>query len=105
MHLIVPAFEGEENIFDQCSFPELKEQLLQTENDNQTFTYSSAEGSGYVHSKYIQNLDWYLIVETDTTRLSQMLTSRVRRNVVVFLLVIVLYTITRVIRRLLNLRL
>lgn len=94
-------FEGKANIFDQCSFPELKELLLQTENDNQTYTYSSAESSGYVRGKYIQNLDWHLIVETDTTQLSQMLTSRARRNVVVFLLVIVivLYTITRVIRR------
>lgn len=93
-------FEGEANIFTHSSFPELKG-LLQETDDNRTFWYCSPEGSGYVRSRYIQNLNWYLIAEKDTTQLNQMLTSRVHRNIAVFILVIaiVLYTITKVIRR------
>lgn len=94
-------FEGEANIFNHSSFPELKGLLQETDHDNKTFWYSFPEGSGYVRSRYIQNLDWYLIAEKETTQLNQMLTSRVHRNMVVFILVIaiVLYTITKVIRR------
>lgn len=94
-------FEGEADLFNVCSFPELKGQLLRADSDNQTFWYSSHEGSGYVRGRHIQNLDWYLIAAKDTTQLNQMLTGRVHRNIAVFILVIVivLYTITKVIRR------
>lgn len=95
-------FEGEANFFSQCSYPELKEQLyLNAEKGKAPVWYSSEDFSGYVRNQYIQNLNWYLIVENETTQLNQTLASRTYRNFVIFFFVIliVLYTITRVIKK------
>lgn len=51
--------------------------------------------------QYVENLGWYLIVDHDTTQLIQILSSRIYKNVIIFIfvVVIILYTITDVIRK------
>ena len=94
-------YEGDSNFFDQCAFSDLEDQILQKEEDIQPFWYSSQKGSGYVISRYIPNLKWYLIVEHDTTVLDAQLADRLRRDIAVLsvIIVLVLITITSVIRR------
>lgn len=94
-------YEGDINLFDQCSFPELEDALLTVSDQEQSCWHSSPGGSGYVISRYIPNLNWFLIVDHDTTELDQQLSGRLRQDVAVLAAVIslVLLTITSVIRR------
>lgn len=94
-------FEGETDFFEQSSFPELRDTLLQAGEEKQGFWYTSSKENGYVSSQYVENLGWYLIVDHDTTQLMQILSSRIYKNVIIFIfvVVIILYTITDVIRK------
>lgn len=94
-------YEGDNNYFEQCTFPELKDQILKNQDGAQPFWHASPKGSGYVVSRYISNLKWHLIVEHDTTVLDAQLSDRLRREIAILsiVIVLVLFTITNVIRR------
>lgn len=95
-------FEGESDFFEQSSFPELRDTLLQEGKEKQGFWYNnSSMENGYVSSQYVENLGWYLIVDHDTTQLMQILSNRIYKNMIifVFVVVVILYTITNVIRK------
>lgn len=95
------GFEGERNLFDTCDFPELRDTILNTQKSQENLWYSSTKGTGYVVSRYIDNLGWYLIVENDTTVLNRQLTMQFIQQIlsVVITIIVVLLTITSVIRR------
>lgn len=95
------AYEGNIDFFEQCSFPALKDQILQPVAGAKTFWHHFNRSSGYVVSRYIPNLSGYLIVEQDTTAFDAQLTATLCRDLVIIALVIglVLITITGVIRR------
>lgn len=94
-------FEGDRNLFESCAFPELRDTILNNQAETQNLWYSSQKGNGYVVSRFVENLDWYLIVKNDTTTLNQRLTFQLLREVLIVILTIlfVLLTITAVIRR------
>lgn len=95
-------FEGESDFFEQSSFPELRDTLLQVGEEKQGFWYdNSSKENGYVSSQYVGNLGWYLIVDHDTTQLMQILSNRIYKNLTIFIFVVVviLFTITNVIRK------
>lgn len=95
------GYEEKIGFFESCAFPELEEDLLKNTQEAQELWYHNSGGSGYVISRYVPNLDWYLIVENDTTELDQKLAQQLLREVLIVVgtVLIVLITITGVIRR------
>lgn len=95
------VYEETRSLFDSCAFPELKDTILGSRDTTQEQWYSSKRGSGYVVSRFIENLDWYLVVDSDTTELNRKLGGQLLREVMIVAvtLFLVLFTITGVIRR------
>ena len=95
------GYEGRINRFEICPYQELKDSLLNKSSDQNDFWYDNAQGSGFVTSRYINNLEWHLLVENDTTALNANLTRQLIREVLIVLatIFIVLFTITNVIHR------
>lgn len=94
-------FEGESNLFEECAFVELQGTILENLEETQNLWYASKNKNGYVVSCYIGNLDWFLIIDNDTTALNQRLMMQFLREIliVVITIIFVLVTITSVIRR------
>lgn len=88
------------NLFDICAYPQLRAEVLTKEEQAQTFWHSSEKGSGFLVSRYIENLDWSLIVENDTTLMNQTLANQFIREmlIIVVIIVLVLLIITGVMR-------
>ena len=95
------GFDGESNLFDHCDFAELRETILSERDQPQNLWFSSAHGNGYVVSRYIDNLGWYLVVENNTTQFTRGQTWQLVREILIVALIIllVLITITSVMRR------
>lgn len=89
------------NLFDACVYPDLKKKILENKKTSQAFWHSSASREDYIVSRFLPSLQWHLIVENDTSALSQQLKMQFYRNVVVVVVIIscVLLTITSVIRK------
>ncbi|WP_262396670.1 sensor domain-containing diguanylate cyclase [Zongyangia hominis] len=95
------GFEGTVNLFDICSFSQLKNEILTVQDQPQYLWYDGQMGSGFVVSRYVDNLGWHLIVENDATALNQKLAKQLLREVLIVIgtILLVLVTITSVIRR------
>lgn len=94
-------YEGISNLFESCAFPELKDSILDNPEEAQNLWYSTQKGNGFVVSRFINNLQWYLIIENDTTALSRRLLFQLLCEICIVAVTIlcVLITITTVIRR------
>ena len=94
-------FQGDSNLFEGCAFAKLKDTILGSREGTQNLWYSSKKSSGYVVSRFIENLGWYLIIDHDTTKLNERLSLQLLREmtIVVITILLVLITITSVIRR------
>lgn len=94
-------FEGDSNLFGNCAFADLKDTILDSREGTQNLWYSSKRGDGYVVSRFIGNLGWYLIIDNDTTLLNKKLRLQffIEVLIVIITLLLVLITITSVIRR------
>lgn len=78
------------NLFDFCTYPELKEQILGNTESTKTFWHSSDKGSGYLVSAYVENLGWHLIVENDTTVMDQELAGQFMQGLLIIAVIIAL---------------
>ncbi|MGI6200740.1 MAG: sensor domain-containing diguanylate cyclase [Christensenellales bacterium] len=89
------------DLFADCSYPELREDILANRGGSQAYWHGSAKGSGYLISAYVENLGWHLIVENDTAALDRALTRQLVGEVLIVVLIIaaVLVIITSVIRK------
>ena len=94
-------YEGESDLFAASPFSSLRAPILGNREEVLKQWYSSQKGNGYAVSRYIGNLNWFLIIDHDTTVLDQKLTIQLLREVLIVALTIllVLVTITTVIRR------
>lgn len=72
-----------EGLFDNCGYPELKEDILGNREEVQTFWYGNYGDSGYLVTQYIPNLEWFLLIDYSSTAMEQ----RLSRQVVAGLLV------------------
>ncbi len=90
-----------EDLFLTCAYPDFKERIISEKEKSLSFWYSAPEGKGYVVTQYVPNLDWYLIVDNDTTGLDQQLAWQLFIGIVVIMAVVafVLFMITRIIRK------
>lgn len=89
------------NLFDDGSYDDMRDQLLSGREEMQTFWHTADRSREYMVSRYIENLDWYLLVENDTTDLNRHMKESLEQGIAVILMIVagVLFTITTVIRR------
>lgn len=91
----------EENLFSDSIYSNLKPRIVSDTKDDGAFWYSSGPNEGYLISKYIPSLDWFLIIDNDTTELNQQLTQQFMLGIAIIIAVIicVLLLITKIIRK------
>lgn len=95
---------GYENvsIFENSSFAEYKDVILQNKTGKETFWNSQEQSqNGYYVTQYIPNLKWHLVVAKDSTAMNRQLHLQLGRNIaiIIFIITCVLLTITKVIRK------
>lgn len=90
------------NLFENCGFGEYKEEILSNESDtNQSFWYSEQGMRGFVLTRYVPGLSWYLVIDSDTLEIERSLNRQFSLGAFVIVLVIclVLFFITGIIRK------
>ena len=89
------------NVFDNQSIAALKESILNNKTLMQTFPYTEEDVDGYIITRYISDLDWYLVVEKDVSALNKALKAQLERDFIVagFVLGFLLLLSTRLIKR------
>lgn len=90
-----------ENLFEECDFARLKDPILSNREDVQDFWYDAPGGGGYLVTQYIESLNWFLVIDHNTSELDRQLNRQFASSVFVVLAVIgfVLFTITNIIRK------
>ncbi|NCB41565.1 MAG: GGDEF domain-containing protein [Clostridia bacterium] len=89
------------NIFDNASITNLKEVILSNKDSIQSFPYKQKDWDGYIITRYIEELGWYLVVEKDISVLSTALKAQLMNDILiaVFVLALLLFLSTRLISR------
>ena len=89
------------NLFDSCEYPEWKDAILSDRENIQDFWYSGPNRGGYLVTQFIPTLEWFLVVDHDTSALDQQLSRQFTISVLVIIAVVafVLLTITGIIRK------
>lgn len=73
------------NIFENPVINQLKNQILSQKSEIRVFEIESKGYEEYLISYYIEELDWYLIVEKDTLLLKETLNKQMIRELMLFL--------------------
>lgn len=91
----------EKNIFKNDHFKNIKNQILSKNDNMQDFWYTSGKDKGYMVTRYIDNLNWFLLIDHDTSALQDKLNHQLLGGSIVIGIVIisVLFTITNIIKR------
>lgn len=89
------------DLFQACAFSQYKENILANRENTQSFWYSSADREGFLVSCYVPNLEWYLIIDNDTTALKSKLSRQFFAEIAVVISVIgmILFIVTGIIRK------
>lgn len=89
------------NIFSDSEISSLKNDIINNKLSLETFPYNEAGIDGYLITKYIDNLGWYLVVKKDTSVLKRIFMSQTVDELLILLVVIgiVVLIINSVIKR------
>lgn len=89
------------DFFEDCSFVAQKQAILSNVKSTESFWYSTGDRKGYFTSRYIPNMGWHLIIDSDTTAFEARLNRQFFVGVAIVILVtgIVLFVITSIIRK------
>lgn len=89
------------DLFQTCAFSQYKYDLLENQENTQSFWYSSDGKKGFLVSCYIPNLEWHLLIDNDTAALEHQLNWQFFVGVAVIIIVTgaVLLVITSIIRK------
>jgi len=89
------------NIFDDTSIKPLKEDILNNKMTLESFRYNEDGIDGYLITKYIKDLDWYLVVKKDTSVLKSIFMEQLTEELFILLIVIgfIVFTINRLIKK------
>lgn len=89
------------DFFKECAFESQKQAILSNMKSTESFWYSNGEKKGYLTSRYIPNMGWHLIIDSDTTVFEARLNRQFFIGVAIVILVtgIVLFVITSIIRK------
>lgn len=89
------------DLFQTSAYSQYKEDILANREDTRSFWYSSAGKEGFLVTCYVPNLEWHLIIDSDTTALESKLNRQIIAGIAVVIIVIgtVLLIVTSIIRR------
>ncbi|MFA9463015.1 MAG: diguanylate cyclase domain-containing protein [Velocimicrobium sp.] len=89
------------NVFDIPVLKENKQVLLNNYYTLDVYNYKDKESSGYVITRYIDDLDWYLLIKKDTTILVDTLEEQILKEFFIIIPVIlcVLWIVLRLMKR------
>lgn len=100
---ISTQYTGYENInlFDDPLYKELKDKIMAGRTKEQTFWINGPSGREYTVSRYIENMDWNLIVKNNTEILTEYMHKTLMKGVAIIcvIVILVLLTITTVIKK------
>lgn len=88
-------------LFEEVRYSGMQDNILKDTEGRQDIWYNGPEGKGYLASQYIPNLEWFLVIDHDTSALGRQLILQLIGAGLVLVLVIVsvLMTITSIIRK------
>ncbi len=74
----------ETNIFNDISLGKLKEDIIQNKSTMESNEYTKDGTKGYLITRYIDELDWYLVVRKDTSVLIRSFRAQIMRDMFIF---------------------
>jgi len=77
----------ETNVFNEASLDELKVDIIQNTSTMESNQYTKDGTKGYLITRYIDELDWYLVVRKDTSVLMRSFRSQIMRDMFILILV------------------
>lgn len=89
------------DLFETGRYRQYRNAILSGSDNIQSFWYSSDEGAGFLMSRYIPNLSWYLVIDNDTSAIEADLNRQLFLGMTIIIIVIgvVLLIITNIIRK------
>lgn len=88
-------------LFEGSPYPQLKEEILAEKDKTSYYWYGDGERKGYLASRYVENLGWHLLIESDVTELEATLFGQFLLSLAIIcvMLVLVILFITGIIRK------
>lgn len=92
---------GDTNIFDIGILNKNKEELLNNRHKLGVYEYKEGQSGGYLITRYIEDLDWYLLVKKDTSILVDTFEKQLLNELIIILAVIisVLFIVSKLIKQ------
>ncbi len=89
------------NVFDSTVLAENRQAILSNLNTMQVFPSREKPFDGYYITRYVEDLNWYLLVKKDTSVLEKSMYAQLTRDIVIYVLVAacVLIIANRIIRK------
>lgn len=89
------------DLFGTCAFGDYKETILSNQESSQSVWYHSGSKKGFLVTRYIPALEWFLIIDNDTSALEAQLNRQFFVSIAVIVIVIsmVLLVITSIVRK------
>lgn len=90
---------GKENIFDYKSLEENKDAILNNKESISLYQYKDDLSSGYIIIKYIEDLNWYLLVKKDTSVLANSFHTLLFNDLIIFFVVLffIIFIISKIV--------
>lgn len=90
---------GKENVFDYKSLEENKDAILNNKESISLYQYKDDVSSGYIIVKYIEDLNWYLLVKKDTSVLVNSFHTLLFNDLIIFFVVLffIIFIISKIV--------
>lgn len=83
------------NLFEDANFADMKDALKLGQHTENHRWYHTSEADGYIITRYIPNLNWYLVVEKGTEEFTEQMLTQLGRGLLFLLMVLaIVITIT-----------
>lgn len=84
---------GNENVLEQEVLAANRDQILEGRNELHTYEYQDEKADGYLITRYVEDLDWYLLVKKDTSVIEQSFQTQMISDIAIYVLVVLLVLI------------
>ncbi|TCO69074.1 sensor domain-containing diguanylate cyclase [Marinisporobacter balticus] len=76
------------NIYDDYNIGQFKDAIIANTSAIETFRFKKDGIDGYLITRYIDELGWYLVIKKDTSALRKAFTSQLATNLIAFIIVV-----------------
>ena len=92
---------GQDNVFAQTALSPHREEIVGDRHNLRTYEYRDRDSDGYQITRYIEDLNWYLLVKKDTSVLEQSFRSQLLKDILIYVMVVllVLIVVKRIVRQ------